>query len=352
MNVIQRPRAREFCATMRDYILSASSGVTFAVSYGGQTILEEEYVPDADGRIHIRRLGGFCELALWGVWCAGETSWQHDAAGDFTFLIDGEEDMTSFVMFSRMQTGKDADEPGVLSEVTQKVCRPGVPEYISGSPVSKRFSLSGRDRDGATLSASLAVSGTGEIATAEVGPDTAASLFGIAADRLMSYTVQADGGSMEFLVDHSFYASMLVFRFKNVYDMPETLCCTGPLTMAASQESTSAYHFGVERRHGIRVTDTYTIVSGPLFLRSDYDLYHNLLNSREAEVLADGQWLPVIIAEQKLERDFRLSAFSVVEFSFRMADSRQNGLIKRCAVSTPSDPGPEEGEGGGDETLG
>ena len=56
--------------------------------------------------VRVRKLGKFCELALWGVWCAGETSWQTDAAGTFTFLINGVQDAQSFVMFSRLQTKK------------------------------------------------------------------------------------------------------------------------------------------------------------------------------------------------------------------------------------------------------
>ena len=72
MNVIQRPRAEEFCATMQDYIIDTDSTITFSVQYGGKTVLEEEYVPDANYQVRVRKLGKFCELALWGVWCAGD----------------------------------------------------------------------------------------------------------------------------------------------------------------------------------------------------------------------------------------------------------------------------------------
>ena len=130
MNVLQRPREKEFCATMRDYIIDTDVTITFTVKYGGKTILDEEYVPDGNNQVRVRKLGKFCELALWGVWCAGETSWQNDAAGTFTFLINGVQDTQSFVMFSRMQTKKDADAPGGLSEVNRKVTRDGCKEYV------------------------------------------------------------------------------------------------------------------------------------------------------------------------------------------------------------------------------
>ena len=66
MNVIQRPKPREFCATMREYIIDTDSTITFSVRYGGKTVLEEEYSPDADFKVRTRGLGKFCELALWG----------------------------------------------------------------------------------------------------------------------------------------------------------------------------------------------------------------------------------------------------------------------------------------------
>lgn len=131
MNVIQRPRAEEFCATMQDYIIDTDSTITFSVQYGGKTVLEEEYVPDANYQVRVRKLGKFCELALWGVWCAGEASWQTNAAGTFTFFINGLQDSQSYVMFSRLQTKKEASAPGWLSEVREKVTRNGAMEYAS-----------------------------------------------------------------------------------------------------------------------------------------------------------------------------------------------------------------------------
>ena len=82
MNVIQRPKPREFCATMREYIIDTDSTITFSVRYGGKTVLEEEYSPDADFKVRTRGLGKFCELALWGVWCSGCLLYTSDAADE------------------------------------------------------------------------------------------------------------------------------------------------------------------------------------------------------------------------------------------------------------------------------
>ena len=87
MNVLQRPRDREFCGTMQDYVIDTEVSITFAVEYGGKRILDEDYVPDADYLVRIRKLGKFCENALWSIWCAGEISWQNSSAGFFIFFI-------------------------------------------------------------------------------------------------------------------------------------------------------------------------------------------------------------------------------------------------------------------------
>ena len=325
MNVIQRPRASEFCATMQDYIIDTDSTITFAIQYGGKKILDEEYVPDANNQVRIRRLGQFCELALWGVWCAGEVSWQTEAAGTFSFYINETKDMDCEVIYSLFQTRKDASAPGVLSEVTRKVTRPGVPEFVSGYPHAGGFILTGYLPDGTEKNHNEQFSGSG-ICTVQADYERACSLLGV--DELQSYKVSLNGGTMEFLVDHTHYADHWVFRFKNVYDMPETLCCTGGLTVAGSSTDDTSLMYGVERKFELTNTDEYTVNSGILFLRSDYKLWHNLLNAREVEILSGEDWLPVVITKQKLERDFRKSVLTTVEFSFRMADPTQNNLIE------------------------
>lgn len=327
MNVIQRPKSREFCATMQDYIIDTDSTITFSIQYGGKKILDEEYVPDAQNQVRIRRLGKFCELALWGTWCEGETCWQASASGTFSFFINEVKDTDTLVIYSCLQTRKSADSPGVLSEVLQKVTRPGVPEYVSGFLASDSYTVSGTQSDGTEKSKDVSPGGSqDQICTVGVDYARACSLLGV--DSLQSYRVDLNGGGMEFLVDTTPYSELWVFRFKNTYDMPETLCCTGGLTVSGSSEDDTASMYGVERKFGLKVTDEYTANSGIIHLRSEYKLWHNLLNAREVEIRSESGWLPIIITKQKLERDFRRSVLTTVEFSFRMADPTQNNLIE------------------------
>lgn len=330
MNVEQRPRAREFCATMRDYIIDTDSTITFAVQYGGKTILEEEYVPDANYKVRTRQLGHFCELALWGVWCAGENTTQNDAAGTFTFLINGVEDMQCFVMFSRLQTKKEATAPGCLSEVVQKVTCPGMKEYVSGHPIANGAEVTACWSDGGEetkmIIATSMPGASNLIFTFDVSPDRVCSLF----DKpdIVSYRVTVSGGSMLFHINRTKFSEMWCFRFKNVYDMPETLTATGGLKLAGNNEGDTATMYGIDRKFGVKVTDEYTINSGSILLQSDYKLWHNLLNAQEASILVQGEWLPIVITKQKFEREFRKSILKAVEFSFQLADPLQNNLIE------------------------
>ena len=327
MNVIQRPRTREFCATMQDYIIDTDSTITFSIQYGGKKILDEEYVPDAQNQVHIRRLGKFCGLALWGAWCEGETCWQAAASGTFSFFINEVKDTDSLVIYSCLQTRKSADSPGVLSEVAQKVTRPGVPEYVSGFLSAGSYTVLGTQPDGTEKSRNLSLGGSqDQICT--IGADYARICSLLDVDSLQSYKISLNGGGMEFLVDTTSYSERWFFRFKNTYDMPDTLCCTGGLTLSGSSEDDTASVCGVERKFGLKVTDEYTARSGIIHLRSEYKLWHNLLNAREVEIRSGSGWLPVIITKQKLERDFRRSVLTTVEFSFRMADPEQNNLIE------------------------
>lgn len=333
MNVLQRPRDREFCGTMQDYVIDTEVSITFAVEYGGKRILDEDYVPDADYLVRIRKLGKFCENALWSIWCAGEISWQNSSAGVFSFFIDGVLDVESFVMYSTLQTTKDAYYPGWLSEVNQKVVHKGCKEYLSGYLMPnnnvRKATVTGYDINGSDVTKDLfkvpVTEGVSYPVTIDVSLERIMSLFPMI--RLQRYIVKSGDYSFLFHVDSSVYMDKWCFRFKNVYGMPETVTAMGGLSINGGNESDAAVLAGVERKFGLKVTDEYTVNSGVVMLQSDYKLWHNLLNAQEADILVDGEWLPIVISKQKYEREFRRSAMSVIEFSFRMADPDQNNLI-------------------------
>ena len=329
MNVIQRPRAEEFCATMQDYIIDTDSTITFSVQYGGKTVLEEEYVPDANYQVRVRKLGKFCELALWGVWCAGEASWQTNAAGTFTFFINGLQDSQSYVMFSRLQTKKEASAPGWLSEVREKVTRNGAMEYASSVFTDgDKVLLNVRTLSGAVYPEQLYVhKGEKMPVTLDVSMERVGNILPDINEMIRSYELVKGSDVFKFLVDQTRYEEVQRFRYKNVYDMPETMTTVGGMTMKGNDESDMAKMFGVDRKFGVKPKDEYTVSSGVIFLQSDYKLWHNLLNAQEVDIWYEDSWFPIIVTKQNYERSFNRSILKAIEFTFKMADVEQNNLI-------------------------
>ena len=162
--------------------------------------------------------------------------------------------------------------------------------------------------------------------TLDVSPERIKGLFpGLNLER---YVVNCNNCGYEFLIDKTRYLDTWCFRYKNVYDMPETLSAVGGISINGNNEDDTASMFGVDRKFGVTVTDEYTVNSGIIMFQSDYKLWHNLMNAQEADILVDGEWLPILITKQKYERELRRSVLKAVEFTFRMADPEQNNLIQ------------------------
>ncbi len=329
MTIIQRPGVMAFCATMPDYIIDTDSTITFAVQYKGKKILEEEYVPDGNYQVRIRQLGKFCAKALWGVWCDANTQLQADVAEAFSFLINGVVDTTTFVYFSRMKTRKEAHDAGWLSEIREKVTRVGIQEYASLLMASgeKVVVIARSENNGGSSQTLYTHAGDKSVVTLDVSLDRIAPLFHTGGSEIKSYQVVYGSHLLKFLVDHTQYPEIHCYRYKNVYDVPETVTTVGGLLVKGNNESDAAGMFGIERKFDVKVTDEYTGNSGTIFLQSDYKLWHNFLNAQEVEVWQDG-WLPIVITKQTFERELNRTALKEVEFSFRMADPEQNNMFE------------------------
>lgn len=109
--------------------------------------------------------------------------------------------------------------------------------------------------------------------------------------------------------------------------MPETLCTVGLMTVKPANTSENAYMYGVERVFAIKPNDEYTVNSGVFFLPTDYKLWHNMMNTQEAQIYFDGTWYPIVISKPNYERELRRGVIKNVEFTFRMADPDHNNII-------------------------
>lgn len=323
MNVIQRPGAIELAADMPDYIIDTDATITFEVEFNGQKILSEEYVPDAAYQVRIRKLGRFCAKALWGGWPSGNTTYQQHLSGTFSFLINGVKDTDTYVLFSRFTSKKSAAAPGVLSTVTEKVTRPDIPEYAT-------FYL----ESGQSVTASY-IRTDGQVVSQELYRHVSAkSACTIAADyqRISGFFARTDFSvyklnEMIFHVDRTAYAEKFIFRFLNMYDVPETVCAVGSMVLKGGDNSQTGFLWGVERRFVVDPADEYTVNSGVIFRQADYRLWHDFLGAQQAQIRIEDTWYDIVITNQNYERDFRKNVLKAVEFSFRFADPDNNRVL-------------------------
>lgn len=324
MTVIQRPRSEEFSCMMLDYIIDTDVTISFKVMYGGNTILDEEYVPDANNQVHIRQLGRFCENALWGVWNAGEATSQPDMAGTFTFYINDVEDAQTLVVYSRYQPS-NTSVYSILSSVNNKVTYPNSKEFVSGWLLDGCYTVTAYDGDNSFVT-DVFVNIAEGVYTIDVSPSSIIAMFPDIV--IEKYVITMREYSMQFFIDRTRYTELWVIRFKNLFDVPETVSCTGGLSMKSAQEETVGTMWGVERKFAVKATDEYTINSGTIHLQSDYKLWYALSHSQEASILIDGEWYPIVVSKQSYERKYKRSALQAVELSFRFANPVHANLIE------------------------
>lgn len=317
MTVIQRPAMLCFAADMADYIIDSDSTITFAIQLNGSLILSERYSPDGANQIRIRKLGRLCRLALWGRFSTGA---QDNAMGSFTFLINDVADSTSTVIFSNTHSKFKAGACW-LSSVRNKVTRSSSIEYLSCYiPSGSQVTLKKTTAAGEIESVFYTNSSTDVIMTLDV------SLAVVGSCLRYSLTIGTDVFTLH--VDDTQYIDVFTFRYRNNFEMPETLSIVGGLKLKGNDESAIADMYGIARKFEVKCTDEYTANSGVIYMQSDYKLWHDLFMSQEVEILSDGAWYKIVVSKQNYERTFRRSILKAVEFSFKMADLDDNGIIE------------------------
>lgn len=322
MTILQQPSAHEVAMNMTDFIIDTDSTINFSVKYGSQTILSEDYVPDANWQVRTHKLGKFLAQALWGFWPTSNLFDQTHLKGSFEFYINDVLQCSSDVLFSCRYL-KGVTNPVFLTNGNIKITRPGVAEWLTVNAAGVNVTVSGVDEYGGLLTVPMGT--VSDVTTFNVSVDRVTTLLGFAP--VGEYIIKAGTAEFCYVVDHNHYAEVFQFRYRNVYDAPEVLSCVGDVKLKGAEKASTGYLYGVERKFDVRANDEYTANSGVIFLGSEYKYWHDFLNTREAEIYIDGEWYPIIVSKQNYEREFRKDRLKAVEFSFRFADPDQNGLI-------------------------
>ena len=322
MTIIQQPAPQEVAMNMTDFIIDTDSTINFSVKYGGKTILSEDYVPDANWQVRTHKLGKFLAQALWGLWPSSNVFDQTHLKGSFDFYIDDVLQCSSEVLFSCRYL-KGMTNPVFLTNGNIKITRPGVTEWLTVNASGVNVTVIGVDEFGGSLTVPMGT--VSDVTTFNVSIDRVTPLLGFVP--VGEYIIKAGTAEFCYVVDYNHYAEVFQFRYRNVYDVPETLSCVGDVKLKGAEKASSGYLYGVERKFDVRANDEYTANSSVIFLGSEYKFWHDFLNTREAEINIDGEWYPIIVSKQNYEREFRKDRLKAVEFSFRFADPDQNGLL-------------------------
>lgn len=307
-------------------ILTDQPEVQFKLLYGDTEILNETYVPDAEGKITIldlqdliepylasKLIGGFFYVIV----VAGKT----DTVRGFTVQycaaessLDAKEFMLTHFL-TAMIGGDKITAMGrkeflhlVVSESTEVVVSCDY-RTTDDKLVSKEFVLD-------TLPAHQ------EVATIDVSPDSFISDLGT----MVRYTVTAGGRVQYYQIDLACPDAAPCLLFTNSFGCQETFYCTGTHTLEPEYERSSAMIDGMFRHYHIeenRVFKANTgILNTPMSLWAD-----DLFRSKEIYLLEGerpGKEIAITESESTRTNDYdNLPAYT---FSYRYAQRNQNIL--------------------------
>ena len=161
--------------------------------------------------------------------------------------------------------------------------------------------------------------------TIETGVEELEQRFGVSG--ITQFSIEFNGGKAEFLVCRDVVPRLINLRFRNLYDLPEMLHCTGDIQFEAANESETNVVDGIRRKYGIKQKDSYKLLSGAMRLGEEFRLWRDLVNSNEVELYVEEYgWVPILITKQKLQSDMHRQELKEAEVTFEIADAHLAGL--------------------------
>lgn len=309
---IKDPCHSRFAADVRDIMITGlSNSIDFALHIGGAAVLHETYNYDADGAVAIRGLSDVVSKALYGDLITGH---QEHARNSVGFYIGGVQIFAHTLYASRMRNPKDPDgAKNVLIMADKTVCHPGRPFYVTtiGSVPLKVYNDKGQEAFSTTVGSA---DGSGDmVVTTDCDP--------------LNYfrAPYSGGGYMD--VGGEVRADILPaapdeavsVRFLNRYDVMESLTAAYMSEKPSASDSVSLM-YGQKTRFTTESSTEYTLYSGQLRHKEQFDTWQDLLTSRKAQVYVHGQWHDIIVTKGNYTRHRRTFYGSQAEISFKTAD--------------------------------
>ena len=276
----------KFVADVGILQISSNDTVNASLTVNGTVVLSEKYSP-ANGQITIRGLRNVLEAAIYG-----ELGSAQNHAAAIVQLTVGSQSFTppgGYLFASRLKNPRDPNGSNSIMAAGDLVAvsgpngfiTPATYTYISGTTVLVQALSSGTD--GQTL-----VNG------------------------------------LKLWIDHTACPEKAVaVRFLNRYDVPQTMMTVEPLQIKPGFQDKTSMMYGNHVRYSVEQNDEYILKSGQIHSEAEYASWSDLITSRKAEVLMNGQWLPILITKANYTQVKRSMGMNRVEISFKMADPRQ-----------------------------
>lgn len=276
----------KFVADVGILQISSNDTVNASLTVNGTVVLSEKYSP-ANGQITIRGLRNVLEAAIYG-----ELGSAQNHAAAIVQLTVGSQSFTppgGYLFASRLKNPRDPNGSNSIMAAGDLVAvsgpngfiTPATYTYISGTTVLVQALSSGTN--GQTL-----------------------------------------GNGLKLWIDHTACPEKAVaVRFLNRYDVPQTMMTVEPLQIKPGFQDKTSMMYGNHVRYSVEQNDEYILKSGQIHSEAEYASWSDLVTSRKAEVLMNGQWLPILITKANYTQVKRSMGMNRVEISFKMADPRQ-----------------------------
>lgn len=311
MNVNDPLSPSKFAADCGDLLITdVDQSQEFVLMADDQVIIKEVYNYDNDGMIRVAGLDDVLSQTVYGELPSGALPFeQSHAKADMQMLLTGSQVFRKDVYSMRLKNPRDPEGAKmVLAAGAGGVCHPGQQLLLTViGRVTVRLMFEGK------IAASAEIGVEGKVMTVDCDPMV---LF---PEKYGSATSLDIGGELQRTIIHSVSGDAVTLRFLNRYDMPE--CVTAAyLTEKPSVNNDVATMYGRRTRFAVTPATEYSLFSGALRHQDQYDTWQDLLTSRKAQILWQGQWTDIIVTKSNYTRTRRNFYGSQIEVSFQTAN--------------------------------
>lgn len=300
----------KFAADAEDIDYQCNRSIRFEIRKSGTTILEETYTPDNDSYVHVRGLAGILSQCLYGT--LGATDQTPTAKDTFTFHVNGASLFGNKEIYA-MRLRNPADPNGrkkVMAVAAHSTAHAGTPMLVTVIGFLPTYLYRS---DGSVLSA-RSIGSADSVTTVDIDPAT------LYPDTYRDGSHIDIGGEMCVDILPPLCSNDAVaVRFLNRYDMPESLVAAY-LEEKPQAQGDTAVMYGRRTRFDVKSSTEYTLKSGPVRHREQFDTWQDLLTSRKAQVLWHGQWTDIIVTKANYTRHRRNFYGQQVEMAFQTAN--------------------------------